>query len=328
MSTFYYNPGEIVLPITIEEAKSMYDAGIDHNCPGPNRVQELKIWWKPKGVYKAFECFCQDCYWKGKLTSPTNVTYKPEELEPCYIKGLLCNCDGEDRKDYFKLKMKKDLKLAIGTCNEKGHFTKINDELKILNITLSQSIKEFEGKNMLKRLVIPNKGKRISFVFEYGTEELSKYTYITNKFVGIKTVYAGKFNKPNSKVSLIKKGKFISHVKDDDLLKTKYSNLSYESSKKVYADMNKKKNINEMIYKLPNEPPEYNIDFKLDKQNILYYNFQLILMVAKGDEDINFNEYISLDVHIVPEKQIEKVYDFLKVKSNKKKEKEISEIVL
>lgn len=321
MSAFYYNPREIVLSISKEEAKSIYDSGIDNNCPGPNRVNELKIWWKPKALYQAFDCFCQDCYWKGKLTAPTGTTYTKDELEPCYIKGLLCNCDGEDRKEYFSLHMLKNFKLAVSLGNTKGHFSLINDAVKIINISFDQCLKEFEGKNIVKRLIIPNKGKRLSLVFEYNKEDLSKYDYISHKFINMKVIYAGEFKKPEAKKPVIKTGKFNWHFEND-------SHISYENSKKLYLENSKTNNKDEAVYKLPNNPPEYNVDFNLDHQNVLYYNFQLMIMVAKAGIGINFNEYVTFDIHITPEDQVNKVNDFLKSKTDKKKEKEISEIVL
>jgi len=327
---FQYSTPEIILPIGKEEAKCIYDGDLDNNCPGPNRVNELKIWWKPKGVYKSFDCFCQDCYWKNKLTAPTGKFYTKDELEPCYIKGLLCNCDGESRKDYFPLEIIKDFKLAVSVANKKGEFTVINEYIKIINLSFSDSLKEFEGKNINTRIIIPNKNKRLSIVFEYTKEELSKYNYISHKLIDMKIIYAGDFKKPKTSPT-IKKGKFFSYVKDEDIIQSKYANMSYENAKKLYLE-NTKINYNneniEGVYGLAYEPPEYNIDFDLDDQNVLYYNFQLMIILAKTGEEMNFKEFLTMDVHIVPEDQIDKITAFLKTKTDKKIEKEISEIVL
>ena len=102
--TFHISHG--IVPITIEEAHHLYEIATDADdvvtCSCCVSLQAPRIWWKSFGVDSGFYTFCQKCYHENRLTAPDGKTFGPDELEPAYISGHQCSCDGGDRSSITK----------------------------------------------------------------------------------------------------------------------------------------------------------------------------------------------------------------------------------
>ena len=93
-----------VIPITRVQADHLYEIEEDgFECPGCVSIQAPRVWWKSFGTGGGFYTFCQKCYHEGRLTAPDGKEFEPDELEPAYVSGHQCTCDGDDRTRVNKI---------------------------------------------------------------------------------------------------------------------------------------------------------------------------------------------------------------------------------